>query len=126
MATNLTPEQRLPDVIAPSLEKRAIDITWQDGHVSSFGFEFLRWACPCAICRGEGGAPGMLSRLTELTPDQQQLVDVGPVGNYAMNIVWKDGHSTGIYSWEYLRRLCPCPECSARRGPTSGAPRRPT
>lgn len=112
----LTRDQRTPDVIAPSLETKTIDITWMDQHQSSYGFELLRWSCPCAICRGEGGVPGVLASTERLTPDQSTLVDVGPVGNYAMAITWKDGHSTGIYSWEYLRRLCPCPVCSAARG----------
>jgi DUF971 family protein len=52
------------------------------------------------------------------------LVDVGPVGNYAMNIVWKDGHATGIYSWEYLRRICPCSECTANQQGTAHHPTR--
>lgn len=108
---DLTYEQRMPDIIAPSLEKQAIDITWLDGHQSTFGFEFLRWQCPCATCRGEGGAPGVLATTEQLTPEQTELVDLGPVGNYAMAIAWKDGHSTGIYSWDYLRHLCPCPQC---------------
>lgn len=112
----LTREQRIPDVIAPSLEKQTIDITWMDGHQSSYPLEFLRWSCPCAVCRGEGGVPGVLASTEHLTPDQISLVDVGPVGNYAMAITWKDGHATGIYSWEYLRRICPCPACSVARG----------
>ena len=111
--TGLSREQRTPDVIAPSLEKKCIDITWLDGHHSSYGFELLRWSCPCAICRGEGGTPGVLATTEKLTPEQTELVDLGPVGNYAMTVTWKDGHSTGIYTWEYLRRLCPCPECAA-------------
>jgi len=109
----------MPDVIAPSLEKKAIDITWLDNHHSSYGFEFLRWSCPCAICRGEGGKPGVLATTERLTPEQIELTDVGPVGNYAMSITWKDGHSTGIYSWEYLRHLCPCPDCVAVRQGTA-------
>lgn len=112
---DLTYQQRMPDVIAPSLDRRCIDITWLDGHQSSYGFEFLRWQCPCAICRGEGGAPGVLATTTELTPAQTNLTDLGPVGNYAMSITWVDGHSTGIYSWEYLRRICPCSTCVAQR-----------
>lgn len=115
----LTYEQRMPDVIAPSLEKKAIDITWLDNHRSSYGFEFLRWSCPCAICRGEGGKPGVLATTERLMPEQIELTDVGPVGNYAMSITWKDGHSTGIYSWEYLRHLCPCPDCVAVRQGTA-------
>jgi DUF971 family protein len=111
----LTYEQRKPDVIEPSLERRSVDITWMDGHRSSYGFEFLRWQCPCAICRGEGGVPGVLASTKSLTPRQTALTDVGPVGNYAMSILWEDGHSTGIYSWDYLRRICPCLECVALR-----------
>jgi len=36
---------------------------------------------------------------------------VEAVGNYAIRINWSDGHSAGIYSWEHLRRICPCAEC---------------
>ena len=76
----------MPEMIAPSLETQSIEITWQDGHQSSYGFEYLRWQCPCAICRGEGGVPGVLATTEKLTPDQIAPVDVGPVGNYAMTI----------------------------------------
>ena len=111
----LSYEQRMPDVIAPAPDRRVIEITWLDGHHSGYGYEFLRWQCPCAICRGEGGVPGILEHLEKLTVEQTDLVDLGPVGNYAMNLAWRDGHNTGIYSWEYLRGLCPCPECQAKR-----------
>src|SRR5947209_17625604 len=113
----LTPHQRLPDVIEPSLDKRTIDITWQDGHHSSFDFAMLRCACPCALCRGEGGAPGMLASLQELSDEQTQLVDVAPVGNYALTLTWKDGHTTGSYAWEYLRRIYHLPQCARRHQP---------
>jgi len=109
----LTYEQRMPDVIAPSLETKTVEITWQDGHHSSYGFEFLRWQCPCAICRGEGGVPGVLATTETLTAEQIEVTNVGPVGNYAMTITWRDGHDTGIYSWDYLRRICSCPTCSS-------------
>ena len=42
-----------------------------------------------------------------------KMLSVEPVGNYAIRINWSDGHSTGIYSWEHLRQICPCPECRA-------------
>jgi DUF971 family protein len=114
--SELAYDQRMPDVIAPSLESRSIDITWLDGHRSSYDFEFLRWQCPCAICRGEGGSPGVLAVTESLTPEQTALADLGPVGNYAMGVTWQDGHATGIYSWDYLRRICPCAECARERG----------
>jgi DUF971 family protein len=114
---DLRREERRPDVIGGSLERRVVEITWLDGHKSEYDFEYLRWQCPCAICQGEGGEPGALARTGELAPEQTALADMGPVGNYAMSLVWADGHSTGIYSFEYLRRLCPCAECRARFGP---------
>ncbi len=112
----LTYEERRPDVIGGSLERRVVEITWLDGHRSTYDFEYLRWNCPCASCRGEGGQPGTLATTTELTPEQTSLVDMGPVGNYAMSLTWQDGHSTGIYTFEYLRRICPCAECRSRSG----------
>jgi DUF971 family protein len=39
------------------------------------------------------------------------LERVNPVGRYALNPVWRDGHESGIYSYQYLRELCPCPAC---------------
>ena len=120
--SDLSYEQRMPDIIAPSLEREAIDITWLDGHQSSYSFELLRWSCPCAICRGEGGSPGILATTERLTPEQTALVDVGPVGNYAMVITWKDGHATGIYTWQNLRLLCLCEGCVASRGDQASIP----
>jgi DUF971 family protein len=43
-----------------------------------------------------------------------KMLSIEPVGGYAIQIAWNDGHSTGIYSWEHLRRICPCPECRQR------------
>ena len=42
---------------------------------------------------------------------RDRMVTVEPVGNYALRIVWNDGHDTGIYSYDHLRQICPCPEC---------------
>ena len=109
-------EERRPDVIGGSIERRVVEISWLDGHRSEYGFEYLRWQCPCALCQGEGGAPGALTFAAELAPEQTALQDMQPVGNYAMSLIWADGHSTGIYTWESLRRLCPCQECQARFG----------
>ncbi len=113
---DLTYEERRPDVIGGSIERRVVEITWLDGHKSEYDFEYLRWSCPCALCQGVGGAPGALTYATELAPEQTELQDMQPVGNYAMSLVWADGHSTGIYTFENLRRMCPCAECQARFG----------
>ena len=45
-----------------------------------------------------------------------------PVGRYAIQFNWLDGHSGGIYSWEYLRRVCQCTECAFEATETTGAP----
>ena len=45
-------------------------------------------------------------------PDLQAIE---PVGRYALRPVWRDGHDTGLFTYEYLRELCPCPECAADR-----------
>jgi ATP-binding protein involved in chromosome partitioning len=65
----------------------------------------LRWACPCAECRGELGEPGKLDRAETLAPDEERLRDVWLVGQYALGIGFESGHATGIYTFELLRRL---------------------
>ncbi len=65
----------------------------------------LRWACPCAECRGEMGIPGRLASARELPLDELQLRDVGLIGQYALQISFQSGHATGIYTFRYLRDL---------------------
>lgn len=100
-------------------EGTGVEIEWKDGHRSEWNFAWLRNACPCATCHDErekeGRAPG------EAKPKAQALLvmyeapprpaEVSRVGNYALKIKWNDGHEAGIYSWEYLRRVCRCAEC---------------
>ena len=90
-------------------------IEWADGHVTTYGFEPLRWLCPCAYCRGEAGMPGWLDSAPQLTAEQTRLTDLHLVGNYAVSPHWADGHKTGYYPFRLLRDRCPCPECTARR-----------
>ena len=93
-----------------------LKITWDDDHVSTYPFGLLRAACPCATCRG--GHEYMRSSpdpevFDVILPDSPatRLKNIEPVGNYAITIEWEDGHHFGIYRWDYLRELCPCPEC---------------
>jgi DUF971 family protein len=67
--------------------------------------EKLRWACPCAECRGELGNPGRLDNLRELSPEELTLTEVVLVGQYALQIGFASGHSTGIYTFRNLRSL---------------------
>jgi len=100
-----------PVTIEALRAERALHVAWNDGHRSSFDSEYLRWRCPCAVCQGEGGAPGVLSFTKELQPEQIEMVDIQLVGRYAVALVWRDGHDSGIYSFEYLRAICPCDDC---------------
>ena len=82
-----------------------MEIAWEDGRKSAYTGEQLRWACPCAECLGEGGAPGRLARLQSLSPDELRIKDVTLVGQYAVQIAFDSGHATGIYTFRYLREL---------------------
>jgi len=82
-----------------------LTVTWEDGSISRFVGEQLRWACPCAGCRGEAGIPGRLDTAKELPEEELRLQDVALVGQYALQIGFVSGHSTGIYTFRYLRSL---------------------
>jgi len=82
-----------------------MEITWEDGKRTSYTGEQLRWACPCAECRGEAGSPGRLSRVALLSPDELRIHDVTLVGQYALQIAFESGHATGIYTFALLRHL---------------------
>lgn len=97
-----------------------VDITWSDAHTSHYDFKYLRDLCPCAMCDDERkkkaeakfapGAPAA-SPLPMFKPLAKARA-AKAVGNYALQIEFTDGHSTGIYSFEYLREICPCEECA--------------
>ena len=80
----------------------ALKVRWSDGHESIYPWAVLRAACPCAACRE--------SEIAGTDPLIRPL-DIQPVGRYAMAIRWSDGHTTGIFSHEYLRSLCSCEAC---------------
>ena len=82
-------------------------IKWDDGSESFISLERMRRHCPCAGCAGERDIMGNVYRAPEkpLTPQAFQLRQLQHVGGYAIQPVWKDGHSTGLYSYDYLQRL---------------------
>jgi DUF971 family protein len=86
-----------------------VRIAWEDGHVGEYSAGYLRGHCPCALCQGHGAGHKFIS-----VPDAQ-IQDIRAVGNYAIEFHWHDGHSTGIYGYDYLRVLCPCSECQKTR-----------
>jgi DUF971 family protein len=82
-----------------------MEITWEDGKKSTYTGEQLRWACPCAECRGEAGAPGRLDRVKTLAAAELQIKDVQLIGQYALQIAFESGHATGLYTFSLLRHL---------------------
>ena len=82
-------------------------VKWNDGGESFIPLEKLRRACPCAGCKGETDIMGNVYKNPEqqLSPAAFQLVRIVSVGGYAIQPVWADGHATGIYSFDYLKRV---------------------
>jgi DUF971 family protein len=120
-----------PDKVRVLLtEGKGLEIDWSDGHRSAWSFAWLRNACPCATCNDErnqqGRKPGQAKPkaadlLPMYTPPAKPASAQG-VGRYALQFNWLDGHTAGIYSWDYLRRNCQCTECRFERGETAGTP----
>ena len=95
-----------------------VDIAWSDGHASHYDFAYLRERCPCATCNDEREKKKAFSAAVPAAPAALPIFKPRPraqaatsVGNYAIQISYSDGHGTGIYSYDYLRTLCPCAEC---------------
>lgn len=85
-------------------------ITWVDGATCRYPLSNLREACPCVECRGgheNMGREHDPDNILVLTPARSYKIEsLEMVGNYALQPFWDDGHHTGIYTFEYLRRLC--------------------
>jgi len=82
-------------------------VKWDDGGENFIPLEKLRRCCPCAGCKGEVDILGNVYKNPEkvLTPKAFELVRITGVGGYAVQPVWADGHASGIYSFDYLKRV---------------------
>lgn len=87
-------------------------MSWEDGHESVYPLRYLRGFCPCAHCQGHGVGHDFVAN------DAPRITSIEEVGNYALNVRFAGGHNTGIYTFEVLRRLCPCEACRREQGPT--------
>lgn len=92
-------------------------IEWSDGHAASYPHEYLRECCPCATCKGTEGRtpPAARSGVLPMFKPAARPLRAELVGRYALQIFWSDGHSTGIYTFPYLREICPCEQCKRAR-----------
>jgi DUF971 family protein len=87
-----------------------LTIRWADGHESVYPARTLRGRCPCAQCVSETTGKRLVTE--EHIDPRIHIVAARIVGNYALHFDWSDGHTTGIYSFDHLRRICPCPTCA--------------
>ncbi|MDT3739879.1 MAG: DUF971 domain-containing protein [Candidatus Kapabacteria bacterium] len=78
---------------------------WDDGFKSVIKLEKLRNECPCADCREKADQSSKSNKfvMPTFSHGKNELKSLSPVGNYAINPTWGDGHDTGIYPWEFFR-----------------------
>jgi DUF971 family protein len=92
---------------------REITVRWDDGHVSVFHTKYLRSECMCANCVNEITGQRMLD--ADKVSEEITVTGAEHVGRYGVKFIFSDRHDDGIYTWERLRQLCPCQECSEEK-----------
>lgn len=81
-------------------------LAWSDGQESYIALEDLRRGCPCAACQGEPDAMGrVLKPRVQYTEKSFQVLKIQQVGGYALQVTWGDRHSSGIYTFDLLRKF---------------------
>ncbi len=98
-------KRRLQDTAPPAVtpEPGHLHIRWPDGTEAIIPNFKVRASCSCAHCIDEFTGKQLLDVST--IPPDIQVADLKPLGNYAVSIMWSDGHGSGIFSWDHLRRL---------------------
>jgi DUF971 family protein len=110
-------ESRPADVKIHVSTGAGVDIAWADGHQSHYDFAYLREKCPCAVCVDEHDRRAPLAGAAlPLYKPRATARAASAVGHYAVQFDFSDGHSTGIYTYDYLREICPCAECRGGAG----------
>jgi DUF971 family protein len=95
----------VPVAVRSPFRAAKTEIDWADGHVGIYPHDILRGYCPCAGCQGHG------AEIRFIPGGDTQIKTIEPVGDYALNFEWGDGHNTGLYTFRYLRELCRCRAC---------------
>lgn len=95
-------KQIAPTEIKLHTKSRVLEVAFGDDDRFELSAEFLRVYSPSAEVRGHG--PGQ--EVLQIGKEEVGIVRIEPVGNYAIRLYFDDGHDTGLYSWEELRRFC--------------------
>jgi DUF971 family protein len=82
-------------------ESRLLEVRFYDGSRFELPFEYLRVFSPSAEVKGHGGGEGIL----QLAKERVRIIGIEPVGNYALQLSFDDGHNTGLYTWTLLHDL---------------------
>lgn len=101
----LKPVAQEPKAVAVDVANGQITVAWDDGKISAVAVRQLRLDCPCAGCIDEWTGAKLVDPAK--IPADVRPVAMEPVGNYAVQIRWSDGHETGFYSWRQLRAYAP-------------------
>jgi DUF971 family protein len=121
MPTPLDPRKKPSSIKIHISSGAGVDITWADGHASHYDFAYLREECPCATCNDAREkkaslgvpAPALLSSpALPMFKPKPRAQSATQIGSYAIQLNFSDGHSTGIYSYDYFRIICPCADCA--------------
>ena len=86
------------------LKEMSLSVRWEDGSESKIKLANLRRNCPCALCASEREEQSG-SYIPLYSDEQLGISNIQVVGNYAVGIIWKDNHNTGIYNFEQLKKL---------------------
>lgn len=92
-----------------NVESYRLRVTWTDGHVSEYPMRYLRQWCRCAACVNELSGEEMLDKAS--VPEAIRCLKAEPMGHYGVAMSFSDMHKTGIYTYAFLRELCPCEMC---------------
>ena len=95
-------EQYKPIAIQLHSRSRQLELVYEGGKSYSLSCEYLRVYSPSAEVLGHG--PGQ--EVLQVGKMNVAITEIKPVGNYALQLVFDDGHDTGLYSWKYLYELC--------------------
>jgi DUF971 family protein len=99
--TGLTPNSPRPTDIKLHQSSRLLEISFDNGRVAKLSCEFLRVYSPSAEVRGHGAGQEVL----QVEKENVNITGIEPIGNYAVKLIFSDGHDTGLYSWDYLHEI---------------------